>query len=157
MSQDAIKPRKAIGRPTKFTPELRERFLVNLANSLYVETACAMTNIHKTVFYDWMQIARSAVERMKKNPDDETARPTAKEKALIEFMADIEQVMEEKQSRLISVIEAAAARGFWQSAAWLLERRWPERYGTRRGEGEVNVNIQVGYQQIIVNSIPEPQ
>lgn len=157
MAKDAISPRNAVGRPTKCTPELRERFLANLANSLYVETACAMTNIHKSVFYDWMQIARSAVERIKKSPDDQTARPTAKEKTLIEFMADIETVMEEKQSRLISVIESAAARGFWQSAAWLLERRWPERYGTKRSESDVNVTVNVGYSQIIVNEIPELQ
>jgi hypothetical protein len=149
MSKDLIKrPRNAVGRPTKFTPELQERFLANLANSLYVETACALTNIHKSIFYDWMQQARSAVERIKRNPDDESTRPTAKEKALIAFMAEIEKVMEEKQSRLISVIEAAAARGFWQSAAWLLERRWPERYAKRIGEGEVNVNVTVGYTSI---------
>jgi transposase len=157
MPKALTKPRNARGRPTKLTPELQEQFLANLANSLYVETACAMTNIHKSVFYDWMQLARSAVERIKKNPDDPSAQPTVKETTLINFMAAIERVMEEKQSRLISVIEAAAARGFWQSAAWLLERRWPERYATRRSEGEVNVNVHVGYSQIIVNEIPEPQ
>jgi len=58
---------------------------------------------------------------------------------------------------LISVIEAAAARGFWQSAAWLLERRWPERYGTQRTESDVNVTVNVGYSQIIVNEIVESQ
>jgi transposase len=158
MSKELSRPRNAVGRPTKLTPELQERFLANLANALYVETACALTNIHKSVFYDWMQQARSAIERIKKNPDDPSMRPTAKEKALIAFMAEIEKVMEEKQSRWISVIENAAAQGFWTAAAWLCERRYPERYGARRtGEGDLNVNVNVGFGYIQVVGIDDPQ
>jgi len=142
------------GRPLKLTPELHARFLANLAGALYVETACAATGIHKDTYYEWCRMARAAVERLKK---DSTSKPTAKEKKLVALMTEVERVMEQKQSRLISVIEAAAARGFWQSAAWLLERRWPERYGTRRTEGDTNVNVNVGFGYITINEIPEPQ
>jgi transposase len=145
------------GRPLKLSmPELQARFLANLAGALYVETACAATGIHKDTYYEWCRMARAAVERLKKNP---TSRATAKEKKLVALMAEVEKVMEEKQSRLISVIEAAAARGFWQSAAWLLERRWPERYAARRtGEDDVNVNVTVGYTSIeIVPAEYSPQ
>jgi hypothetical protein len=32
------------------------------------------------------------------------------------------------ERELVEVIEAAAQGGSWNAAAWLLERRWPERW-----------------------------
>lgn len=34
---------------------------------------------------------------------------------------------------LIAVVESAAQDGSWNAAAWLLERRWPDRYSKSRG------------------------
>ncbi|MBO0712802.1 MAG: hypothetical protein J2P47_16135 [Acetobacteraceae bacterium] len=35
------------------------------------------------------------------------------------------------ESQLIAVIEDAALDGSWNAAAWLVERRWPERWSKR--------------------------
>jgi len=32
------------------------------------------------------------------------------------------------ESQLLAVVEASARAGSWNAAAWLLERRWPERW-----------------------------
>jgi hypothetical protein len=38
------------------------------------------------------------------------------------------ELLEQAEPQLVAVIIAAAQRGSWQAAAWLLERRWPERW-----------------------------
>jgi hypothetical protein len=37
--------------------------------------------------------------------------------------------LEQIEPNLVLAIARSAARGNWKSAAWLLERRWPERWG----------------------------
>lgn len=37
------------------------------------------------------------------------------------------------ESELIAVIEDAAKGGSWNAAAWLVERRWPERWSKTKG------------------------
>jgi hypothetical protein len=33
------------------------------------------------------------------------------------------------EAALVAVVEAAAEAGQWRASTWLLERRWPERWG----------------------------
>jgi hypothetical protein len=37
------------------------------------------------------------------------------------------------ESELVGVIEDAAQAGSWNASAWLLERRWPERWSKSKG------------------------
>jgi hypothetical protein len=159
--KDLIKPRNArgrprsrpIGRPTKFTPELEERFLANLFRGLWVETACTLTGVHKTTFYDWCAIARAARERLRQNPSE---RLSDKERKLILFMDKIDDVYEEIQATNNAVIQAAAARGVWQAACWINERRFPSRWALRHREDDRNVNVQVGFAYVQIVAAPEP-
>jgi hypothetical protein len=44
-----------------------------------------------------------------------------------------------EEPRLVAIVAAAAARGDWRASAWILSRRWPERWGTpqQRRESEI--------------------
>ena len=42
------------GRPTKFTPELREKFISVLRDGAYIVEACAFVGIDYTTFRNWM-------------------------------------------------------------------------------------------------------
>jgi hypothetical protein len=37
---------------------------------------------------------------------------------------------------LVAAVQAAVARGSWQAAAWVLSRRWPQRWAAAAGRVE---------------------
>ena len=93
-----------------------------LAKGHSVEAACVGANLSRATFYRWMQEDEELRDRI----DD---AKLAGEGAMIAEMR--------------SLIEA---RQDWKGLAWLLERRWPERYSAKR-------EIEVSTKQ--ANGIPE--
>jgi hypothetical protein len=56
---------------------------------------------------------------------------------------DIERILASATSeeRLVLQVAAAAAKGQWRASAWLLERRWPERWGPPEKRSAVEVVV----------------
>ena len=46
--------RGPMGRPSKFTPEVRELIILSIRTGNYIETAAAVAGISKETFYSWM-------------------------------------------------------------------------------------------------------
>ncbi len=63
--------------------------------------------------------ARSIRRELKRDPD---------------FANDYGRAQTAGKFRLLSLINAAAGRGNWHAAAFLLERLWPEEFGRRAAE-----------------------
>jgi hypothetical protein len=95
---------------TKLTPELQEKILLHLRLGAYVETAAACSGIHKDTFYEWMR--KGARGQM----------PYAA------FAEAVHKALAEAESRNLATILKASGK-YWVAAAWLLERRYPEKYG----------------------------
>lgn len=137
--QQQIQTKSRGGRPSKFTPETRERIISALRANAYIETAAAYAGIEKDTFYRWLKMGA----RAKSGP-------------YREFSDAIKQTMGEAEVRDLAVISKAAngydvvktkrvigsdgkveteettSREFsWQAAAWRLERKYPQKWGRR--------------------------
>lgn len=104
------------GRPTTLTPEVQAGFLAALRRCWYVETACHITGIPRSTVYGWLKRGRR-----------EQGGPYA------DFLGAIKKALAEKEADCLSMIEAHGKR-HWQALAWLLERRFPDRWGNVRAE-----------------------
>ena len=96
----------------------RELLLENLRAGMSIEAACAQSNVGKTTYYSWLK---------KSGPDGEWTREV---NAAIYFS---EAVLIQNLKNMASLKED------WRAYAWLLERRFNDRWGARQ-ELDLNVN-----------------
>ena len=109
----AAKEDRRVGRPTKLTPEVQEAIVTAVLAGSYLETAAAAAGINRDTLYHWLRTgARS-------NGGIQRAFSDAVKKALAE-----------SEIRLGAFVRRAAPVE-WQAAAWMLERKFPDRYGRR--------------------------
>ena len=103
------------GRPSKLTREVEADLTLLLAEGVPVKLAAAATNVSPRSVRRWLnegdlreRVAEvRAAERSSSDATDET--------------------------RLV-VLLLRAAQTDWRASAWMLERRWPERWGAARVE-----------------------
>ena len=100
-----------MGRPTKLNDELQEKICEGVRLGLTPERAAVLAGIHRDTFYDWKAKGEKAKTGRFFDFSD------AVKKAQIRFEEDN-----------LEIIRKAARGRTWQAAAWLLERRMPERY-----------------------------
>lgn len=103
------------GRPTKLSATLVEVLCESLAAGHFIETACGHAGITRVTFYDWLRKGRA------KNPAPE----------FVEFAEAIEDAQAQGEYAFATVMVQAAMGGDVSSAKWMLERRWPHRYGPK--------------------------
>ena len=97
-------------------PEQKEQLLNNLRDGMTIEAACALAGVHKTTFYRWR----------KNDPEWEELSDHAMNFAEPILLHQLKTAAEDKM-------------GDWRAYAWILERRWPQRWGARQ-EIELNHN-----------------
>jgi transposase len=100
------------GRPTKFTPEVREIILDAIEAGNYFSVACSIAGVDFSTFSRWMKRGRS------KAPED------AEFCAFRKAVKRAEAHGEAKQLGHVTT----AAESTWQAAAWYLERKYPKRW-----------------------------
>lgn len=86
---------------SKYTPERVERIIKAVKDGLPFVTAAALGGISEATFYNWM-------------------------KDNVEFLESIKAAEAEAEERLVEQISFDPS---WQSKAWILERRHPDRWG----------------------------
>lgn len=86
--------------PSKKTPELVTKVLTLIRNGVPIASSCAMTGIDKTTWYGWLR----ADAELKTQHDEAVAA---------------------SEATLVLEIRKETS---WQAKAWMLERRFPERW-----------------------------
>ena len=117
------------GRPSKLTPEIVAKVQEILPVALYIETVAAYLGIDRQTFYNW----RARGEREHKRLQRNKAKPRAKEELYLQFHDAIEKGLADGEFLNALLIRQAANDGkSWYAAAWLLERRFPDRWGQKQ-------------------------
>ena len=105
-----------MGRPTKLTPAIRDAICADLAAGLPRGTAAVRAGIDRATFFRWMK--RGSRDRSGDYRD---------------FRDAVKKAEASAEKLHLDRITAAGATT-WQASAWVLERKWPERWGSFRGE-----------------------
>ena len=116
-----------MSRPSRLTPERSQRIAELVAAGNNVDTAAAAAGISEATFYGWMARGRAERDRL---ASSKRAKPKATEEMYLQFLEAVEKARAEAEARLVLLISKAAQEPrTWQAAAWLLERRTPEKWG----------------------------
>jgi transposase len=100
------------------TPKQRETLLDNLRTGMSIEAACSQSGVSQTTYYRWLD----------ESGDDG------------EWTAEVKAALDFSEAVLLETVKMQGeAKLDWRAAAWILERRFPHRWGQRR-EVELNVN-----------------
>ena len=141
------------GRPTALTDETTQRICDRLEIGSTKHAAAAKAGIGVSTFMAWQKRGRDEQQR---RADGERGNPN--ETRFIDFLESIEVAELIAEDTLIAKINDAASE-HWQAAAWILERRHPEKYGrytrsdvTSKGEKIASGTVVNVYQE----SGPEP-
>jgi len=125
-----------MARPSKLTPQVQEKICAAVEEGVSFETACEVADVAAATGWEWL--ARG----MDRDPD----RPTTPDFA--EFAEALTRARARAEMREVQLI-VKHAEDDWRAAAWMLERRAPERYGRNpvqrielAGAPDAPVNIQ---------------
>jgi hypothetical protein len=117
-------------RPILLTPELIAEIEKYLPLCLYVDTVFDYLGVARSTWRLWLQRGRKEERRLARSP---RAKPNPNEALYLEFAGAMRKAMAECQMRALGAIISAAKKN-WTAGAWLLERRWPRRWGTDKKE-----------------------
>lgn len=99
------------GRPSKLTPELQAKLVEYISAGNYDCVACGLVGINPSTYYRWLQLGKEA-----------------KSGKYREFYNAIKKAAAAREASWIKYIDSDPS---WQSKAWLLERRYPERWSKK--------------------------
>lgn len=145
---------KARGRPTKFTPERREKIIQLIKAGNYLETATQAAGIDYSTFRNWMNRGEDALQRQ-----SDGDKLTKVEKEFVDFVEHIQKAEAEAEARNLMIINKAASDS-WQAAAWYLERKHHDRWGRKdrvqadvNHSGEVKNDVSLSLQSLSVEEL----
>ena len=112
----------------KLDDELIEKLVEQLKEGAPIDVACDFVEINRSTFYRWQKDAMQLYEELaegKRKP----SKLTPRQKKLVDFLKQILKAIAEYELGLLKEIGEKVPR--WQSLAWILERRFRERYARR--------------------------
>lgn len=118
-------------RPTKLTPETKQRLEQAIRMGATYELACKFAGIAYNTLNEWRKRAEAELVRVNSNPK---ASIRAEELPFVELYEAIQKAEGDAVVGWLAKIEVAANDGNWQAAAWKLERRYPADYNRNRTE-----------------------
>lgn len=104
-----------MGRKPKLTKGLIQNAEKLLKGGNYVETVCEYLGIGTTTWYRWMQEGEQANFGLKREFWE--AIKKAESEAEIRLVTDLQKIADEERT--------------WQAIAWMLERKYPDRWGKK--------------------------
>ena len=98
-------------RTSKLTPEMQDKICNNIMLGLKYEQAALAAGICDRTLYNWKEQGQKA-----------------KSGKYFQFLQALKKAEAEGEGLLIARIQKEAKEGTWQAAAWILERRHPDRW-----------------------------
>ena len=102
------------GRKTKLNDARLKKVVEGITAGLPYDTACALAGIHYTTFLNWM----------KRGEKDKSGE-------FFKFFEEVKKAEAIAESVHIKNIKDAGRNGVWQADAWMLERRYPHKWGKK--------------------------
>ena len=100
--------------------------------------AAALAGVPPATFSKWRQRALAHLEAR------DAGRPLKPaDSPYAVFWMEVEKASAHSESRLVSLIAVAAQRD-WRAAAWMLERRFPERYAAAAAPAPASLDVPAG-------------
>jgi hypothetical protein len=107
-----------IGRPSKLTPVVKERFIKALKNGAHIKTAAESAGVSYATICQWMSRGKGTHPTRKKTEE------------YVSFVDDVTRAIADAEMILISRVNNASLED-WRAAAWILPRRHPERWSDK--------------------------
>lgn len=104
-----------VGRKSKLTPQLINDAVKLLKGGSYISTVCEFIGIDTSTWYRWIREGKKAKTGIKNHFYH--AIKKAEAEAEIRMVTEIQKIAEENKT--------------WQALAWMLERKYPERWGRK--------------------------
>jgi len=125
-----------LGRPSQLTPKLKKDFLDAIAAGSHYEPACAYVGISYSTFRIWMQRGQGTHK----------TRKTSQE--FVDFVEAVQGAEAKGEISAIAAIRGATKKD-WRSAAWMLERRHPDRWSvTQKIQLQLEAELNAIYDKI---------
>ena len=106
--------KKGDTHPHKLTRVVCDKIVEGVLKGNYITTVCQSVGIHKTTFYAWKKKGEQGLEPYK------------------QFYDRVTEAEAQAEMDILNVIYTNAIdQGNWLSSAWILERKYPNRFGKR--------------------------
>ena len=105
-----------MGRKTKLEDDIHQRLILAIERGLTIADACEYSGISEKTYYNWL------------NKDTTQIKDDEERKKFVQFLQDIKKAQSECQMYCLDFIMKDKS---WQSKAWLLERRFPDRWAKK--------------------------
>jgi transposase len=102
------------GRPSKFTPEIKDSICEYISQGNYLDTSCRLAGIDYTTFRGWM------VKGEQEGKGE-----------YFEFLRQVRLAEAQAEAERVRLILQAGRLDDWKANAWYLERKYPERWGKK--------------------------
>ena len=121
-----------MGRPTSLTPEVERKICASLRAGNYRETAAAAGDVDARSVRRWLE------------------RGEQGEEPFAAFLSAVQKAEAAAERRLLRAIRKGVDN--WQSKAWIMERRWPAKWG-----GRVRVTVSEERESLLAKVQRDPE
>jgi len=128
------------GRPSRiFETERIEEFLQLIQDGVDFNIAADSARLARSTLFDWLKRGREIQGR-----DDELSKLSSKDIAYLDFLERFMRARVTPEIKAVETISKSVENGSWRAAAWILERRFPDRWALdhRQAKGQSIENIQ---------------
>ncbi len=141
---------KPKGRILLLTNDIIAQVEKLLPRTLYVETVAAQIGVHRQTLWLWLKSGANEARRREQGEDHDTAFDLH---ATLFYV--VKKTLGNTESDFLSSLQAAGTET-WTALAWLLERRFPERWSANRGETRVLLKRIEELEKKLTNAAPNP-
>jgi hypothetical protein len=114
------------GAKLKLNKDMIDKMCAVISGGNYAKVAFEMVGVSYTTYYRWVDLGRKDTEK-------------GKESIFHEFYDALKKAEAAREASWVMAINNDPS---WQSKAWMLERRYPDRWGQKnRLTADVNVNL----------------